>query len=252
MALTDPDSSPLPAGLLQHLRRTPRSTVMAQWIDIPAAWWNGHLAARALPGGPVEADEGTTVLTRAAVFALAAQAREEPVPALRLLWHSLAWGAGHRLRLCDKRLDAVAAMGPDTAGALLVAAARLAVTDARGAYQRLNPGGRPAIAYLGPAFSTKFLYFAGGGTPDHPCSILDSRVTFALHHNGWDSLPPHSTKWPPATYERYLQFARRWATLAKDELSRTVAYDEIEYWLFGRGAPMTRGRMSQDRSASTL
>jgi hypothetical protein len=130
-------------------------------------------------------------------------------------------------------------MGADAADALLMTAATRASTDAWGAYDLLNPGGKPAIAYLGPAFSTKFLNFAGGGTPDHPCSILDSRVTFALHHSGWDSLPADSTGWPTATYERYLQFLRRWAALAEDELDRAVAYDEIEYWLFGKGAPAT-------------
>lgn len=237
MALTDPESCPLPAGLIEHLQRTPRSTVTSQAIDIPAGWWNEHLSARSLPGGPVEPDPGTTVLTRASVFRLAAEAREDPAAALRLLWHALAWGAGHRLRQCDRRIDAIGELGTDRSGTLLAAAARRAATDAWGAYDLLNAGGQPAIPFLGPAFSTKFLYFAGGGAPDHPCLILDSRVTYALHHNGWNSLPPDSTGWPADTYERYLRFVRHWATLAETELSRPVVYDEVEYWLFNQGAP---------------
>lgn len=45
---------------------------------------------------------------------------------------------------------------------LLRRAAGLSMTDPRGAFLLLKPGGN-AISSLGPNFFTKFLYFAGGG-----------------------------------------------------------------------------------------
>ncbi|WP_373559186.1 hypothetical protein [Streptomyces sp. SA15] len=40
--------------------------------------------------------------------------------------------------------------------------------DPAQAYEALRPGGRNGIAYPGPAFSTKVLYFVGSGALDHP------------------------------------------------------------------------------------
>jgi ABC-type transport system substrate-binding protein len=60
----------------------------------------------------------------------------------------------------------------------------------------------PAIAHLGPALFTKYLYFAGAGAPDHPSLILDSRVAVALVDIRWTSLRPE-TGWPAETYQRY-------------------------------------------------
>jgi hypothetical protein len=89
----------------------------------------------------------------------------------------------------------------------------------------LRPGGRNEIRSLGPSFFTKFLYFAGGGSPDHPCLILDRVVATALRdHCGWTSLHP-TGPWPAETYRRYCGLLARWAQdyhCAPDELERTL------------------------------
>ncbi|MDR7170513.1 hypothetical protein J2W56_004264 [Nocardia kruczakiae] len=91
----------------------------------------------------------------------------------------------------------------------------------------LRPGDRSnAIEFLGPAFFTKYLYFAGGGDPDHPCCILDTRVATTLHRAGWSSLPTKGS-WLASAYQRYNDLLADWKT-------RTGAprRDVIERWLF--------------------
>lgn len=94
------------------------------------------------------------------------------------------------------------------------------------AFALLRPGNSNAIRYLGPSFFTKFLYFAGGGAPDHPCLILDRVVATRLRDRcGWTSLHREGP-WPAETYERYCGLLARWG----QETGR--APDEIELKLF--------------------
>lgn len=119
--------------------------------------------------------------------------------ALRLLWHVLAWGSGSKLRLNRRRLDGIS---KDPAAALRHAA-RLSRTDPEAAYQHLAHGADTHLPYLGPAFFTKYLYFAGAGTCDRPSVILDSRVAHALSSRcGWASLSSGGN-WPALTYQGY-------------------------------------------------
>lgn len=108
------------------------------------------------------------------------------------------------------------------------AAARTARTDPAAAYTLIYPGGGTLVASLGPAFLTKFLYFAGHGAAGHPCQILDSRVASALAKAGWASLGPHGG-WPPATYQRYCDLLARWGGQLQ------VRPDILERWLFDTG-----------------
>ncbi|HEX6359956.1 hypothetical protein [Actinophytocola sp.] len=102
-----------------------------------------------------------------------------------LLWRALAWSSGSRLRQKSRRLDSVAA-DVSRAEKLLTAAAEVSRQDPAGACAVLRPDRRNALLSPGPSFFTKFLYFAGGGAPEHPCLILDRVVATALRdHCGW-------------------------------------------------------------------
>ncbi len=150
---------------------------------------------------------------------------------LRLLWHVLAWGSGSRLRLNRRRLDGIS-KAPGAAAAALRDAARLSRTDPEAAYRCLSPGTGTPLPYLGPAFFTKYLYFAGAGAPDHPCLIIDSRVAHALNTRcGWTTLRSGGN-WPPETYQRYCTLLARWAREESDRSGRQVCADQIERWLF--------------------
>ncbi len=116
---------------------------------------------------------------------------------------------------------------------LLAKAVKESRCDPAGAYAVLRQERRNEIRWLGPSFFTKFLYFAGGGAPSHPCLILDRIVATALcEHCGWASL--HRTgPWSAETYQCYCTLLTRWAQAAH------CAPDELERTLFD-GEPMER------------
>src|SRR5690349_1265812 len=157
-------------------RRFPTCLSGEQPIAIKAGWWRDEIRERGLPGTPPAGDQ----LTRADVWA--------PTDVFTLLWRTLAWGSGTRNRVNRSRLAAIAADVPRCED-LLTKAADLSRSDPAAAFALLRPGDTNEIRYLGPSFSTKFLYFAGGGAPGHPCLILDRRVATALRDRcGWTSL----------------------------------------------------------------
>ena len=207
-------------------------------ITVDLDWWNSSLSYRGLPGGPITGmsatgtlvDSGQSVITRGHVFTCATSAADDPESALRLLWHALAWGSGPRYRLNHRRMDSIAA-DPARASEALSVAARLSRLIPIEAYRRLYPDDQTLIGSLGPAFFTKYLYFAGGGNADHPCLILDSRVAASLVRAGWTSLNPGGAS-PATTYGRYVDLLARWRHELTDEKGHTPRGDLIERWLF--------------------
>jgi hypothetical protein len=140
-------------------------------IPVGRPWWTQTLSDHGLE----DTLTGETI-RRADIFALADPAADDPAAALTLLWNSLAWGSGDKRRNNKARIAAIAA-DPDAAAALLQQAAARSRTDPQAAYDLLYPRNRTAISDLGPAFFTKYLYFAGGGDPAHPCAILSASAT---------------------------------------------------------------------------
>ena len=237
MAATDLTALRPPPGCTDWaLAADPHTWVDGHAVTVNLTWWNTSLTERGLGGGPVLGrtrtgeitQTGRAAITRGDLFTLADPAPGTPDDALRLLWHTLAWGAGNKVRLVHKRMDAVAA--DPTAAVALQSAAEKSRTDPRAAYETLNSHGSPRIPHLGAAFFTKYLYAAGAGRAAHPCLILDSRVAAALHRAGWNSLGTGG-RWPAHTYERYCRLLTRWA----DESG--IRPDLIERWLFDAGAP---------------
>lgn len=226
--MTDTTKLPVP----EWLKVPDRDAVAAQHVYVSASWWQSRLDERRLPGSPLrlQRDEAGEFLTRADVWDAAASGGGTDAEVLSLLWHALAWGAGRKaVRNEERRMDAVAA-DPARAADLLRQAAAAAVTAPERAYETLHAKPKGALKQLGPAFGTKFLYFAGRGAAEHPSLILDKRVATALTHAGWASLVPEGG-WPVMTYGRYCALARRWAKELSEEAA-PVAPDQIEYALF--------------------
>jgi hypothetical protein len=226
--MTDTIRLPLPPWLSV----SSRDMLAEQRVEVSSRWWEERLNARGLPGGPlrVQRDEVGEFLTRADVWKVGSAGLDHDEDVLSLLWHALAWGAGIKsVRNEERRMDAVAA-DPAHAADLLRQAAALAPENPQSAYTVLHPRGTGVIRQLGPAFGTKFLYFAGQGVAEHPSVILDKRAATALAQAGWSSLRL-AGGWPPMTYGRYCILAQRWA----DELSQAgapVQADQVEYALF--------------------
>lgn len=220
----------LPEGLLEGLGSPRERQINEHWIRIDPVWWTNALAHHDLPDVPLNVtfdERGRPGISRATIFGLDTQEAAEPN--LPLLIHSLAWGGGLKYRQMRKRLSTFSADIEGTIDALTEAAAA-SRTDPAAAYDVLYPAGRTRLKYLGPAFFTKFLYFAGGGEPSHPCLILDARTSNALKGFGWDGMG--TTGWSASTYVRYCEQLRWWADHAASNLGRPIAADEIERWLF--------------------
>ncbi|WP_418202276.1 8-oxoguanine DNA glycosylase OGG fold protein [Arthrobacter dokdonensis] len=181
------------------------------------------------------AGAGLTSVTRKDLFDLGDQ-----IPtvenAVQLFYYSLAWGLGTRAPRLHQRLDGLVAH-QEKAGQLLVAAWTLVQDGApiREAYGTLITNrGAGRIPWFGPAFSTKFLYFAQGGAANPRYVILDQVVSKNLRQDAWPQSP--TAGWWPETYERYCGLLERWADHAGERLdgARPVRADEIEITLFRR------------------
>jgi hypothetical protein len=198
----------------------PLHAIFEQAIVINPEWWEKLLIEHGMTADTLVSSSPT----RADVFALGDAALSSAHDAEVLLWNAVAWGAGKKPRLIRKRMAAVEQDRPRLPE-LLREAAVMSRSDPVAAYARLRPRAN-AIKYLGPAFFTKFLYFAGCGNPDHPCCILDDRVAHSLQSAGWKSLPRRSDWWP-STYGRYVDLLIRW----KKEVG-AARLDLIERYLF--------------------
>ena len=209
--------------------------VQAHAIPANADRWSKAIADRGLPSlqGKL-AEPGHTTISRAEVFD---QADREVTTenAFQLLYYSLAWGLGIRAPRLHVRLDALAT-DQDRFGELLVKAWKSARNGAPAAeaYSVLTTDrGSGRIRQFGPAFATKFLYFAQGAAAEPRLLILDAVVAGNL----FEAWPDAATwGWHPETYGRYCDLMANWAgqATAQTNGSRRVRADELELALFRR------------------
>ncbi len=91
----------------------------------------------------------------------------------------------------------------------------------------VEPG---AIKQLGPAFGSKYLYFAGGGARDHPSLILDARVARPAGRHFPQSVD--GTHWRTAVYtELMAQWSKQLSTA-----QQPVTGDMLEFALFDKSS----------------
>lgn len=228
------ENAPLPDDIFARLPGS--SAVLSHSVSVDSDRWTRALAARGLPAAQGKlAGAGRTSVTRKEVFDIGDQTPTVE-NAFQLFYYSLAWGLGTRAPRLHQRLDGLAAH-QEKAGQLLVAAWTLVQDGAPPgeAYRTLTTDrGAGRIPWFGPAFSTKFLYFAQGSTVHPQHVILDQVVTRNLRLDAWPQAP--TAGWWPETYERYCRLLERWAYQAGDRLggARRVRADEIEIALFRR------------------
>ena len=114
---------------------------------------------------------------------------------------------------CATSASAVGASRPWPAGCRattsLADSVALSASDPKGAYDLLYPGGRSALHSLGPAFGTKFPYFAGTRATAHRSLVLDQRVATTLRERaGWAGL--RDWGWSAETYSSYCDLLESW------------------------------------------
>jgi hypothetical protein len=194
--------------------------VLAQAFAYRPEWWRRYIhdpwwpdLLDRLPEDPER--PGYLTISRRDVFSLAADTT--PEGRVRLLVAAYVWGTGSSAFLVGRRARTF------TRSNLTETAAKLgAVTDLMhidgpvAAYDSLLARQPNHIKFMGPAFFTKYLYFAAG----HPTTvrpqplILDKFVALSLNkHYGW-CLP--TTGWSASTYDRYLNHAAEKAAAVGD------------------------------------
>lgn len=213
-------------------RQEPIRWVPSTWLrQFPA----GSLAARylnELDGQPLDR---TTVLDVAGrIPALSEVGRAFEVERLFLL--SQVWGYGtvgygaHRTATIMKRTQFISAVG--RVHEVLMDSGAVA------AYEAMRRGGPYNLSGLGPAFATKFIYFAGYGMvpPGSPEPLVLDRLVGAALHIGEPSVfgPRTGRGWNSGSYSSYLD-AAEWVC-ANASLGRLTPAD-VEFMLFciGRG-----------------
>ncbi|MFJ1582222.1 hypothetical protein ACIOC1_02780 [Streptomyces sp. NPDC088197] len=209
-----------------------REAVLAQaipfdrdrWISrLPdPAWWPVALDACPRDGRWQRVDRRTVF--RVAESADSVEGRRH------LLVASLVWGSGTKALTVDRRARIFAdpAAAADIDARLTAALGTLRTHGPVEAYRALKSGQR--IRFLGPAFFTKVLYFAGhdGGADPRPL-ILDSVVSRALRKAGLVDGGWPNNGWTPLQYERYLEGVCAYAE------RRGVLPDQVEAALFACG-----------------
>lgn len=202
---------------------------------IPLRFWK---LIDGLPGAPLAGeplDESAVWISRGTLFDLAEAARTDQSgeSALRLYWATLAWGTGSPNRNNKRRVEAIRG-NIGEAGRVLQESAELSTQDPYAAFMLLHPRGRNRLGFLGPSFSTKFLYFAGGGDPKHPCQIVDSKAlatTYRITGEQAFDMPHGRYNYDVGTYLRVLTRFEELAESASTN-KRTISADEVERWAF--------------------
>lgn len=189
------DDLSLPGPLSDWLEGKDDSTVFDDTASIDA-----EKLEKTLGEHDFSADLLDGEVSRAHLFELAEEAPFSAEASLNLLWNSLAWQTGPEdLPRIAAELDP----GPHTSA--LMEAAALAGSDPTGAFRALNSGKR-TIPGLGPELFTAYLYFAGGGAPEHPSLIFTDTIAGTLQEFDWEFSPGRAGE-----YARYSGLARVWA-----------------------------------------
>ncbi|GAB4085058.1 hypothetical protein GCM10028784_16880 [Myceligenerans cantabricum] len=258
---TAPEDLEIPPYVTTWLGHRDRSVLAHGFTqnELKTTWWTDAIRSEGLaPGKDVAITlpptmDGPSKLTRSALFDMAKRldAHDDDDQWLVFLWHVLAWGSGRSRRNNRARIRAFAdpANRGDRVLLLRQAAEHARGGDTRSAYSTLIRPGGGTIPAFGPAFFTKFLYFAAGDGPcgeaapaeGRRCLIFDARVARNLHAAGWTTLPHRrssfSANWYTDTYVSYCDLLHRWAVQQSELLGAPVAPDEFERALFtGRSA----------------
>jgi hypothetical protein len=197
-----------------QLVATLRKTEHTEYIDrhgfgcaqLKPGWWDHRGITIDLPSCP----DGEPALTRGDLFQMARDVSDD-ASLLAFLWHVLAWGSGTSRRNNVRRIDSCEQHIPLLRSAFDAARG----SDPRTAYGTLIRRGGAQIPHFGPAFFSKFLYFASEDSTPR-CLILDARVARSLWSLGWSMAPTYrgrsfSYNWYTDTYVSYCTLLESWA-----------------------------------------
>ena len=214
--MTESDS--VPRSLLDAV--SDRTDVGDHEIRVSGPKWTAALGPDVVPA----ALQSATTISRDAVFAVAADAVRGEASPTALFVASMMWGFGP-VGYGAWRTKQMLQSG-DSAPRLYRVLDRVTAGGATEGYSALATSER--IRGLGPAFGTKYLYFAGFRTGAEPRPLILDRVVADWIAKSTD-LRLNPWKWDTTTYATYLHTIRRWS----DTCDR--APDVIEHAIFKLG-----------------
>jgi hypothetical protein len=160
-------------------------------------------------------------LDREAIRAASREAAEGPAQAVRAFMATMIWGYG-RVGYGPWRTRRVLEETPEAPLKLTTAAALVRADGGPVAYRAMTSALR--LRFLGPAFGTKYLYFAPSQPDNPPALILDRLVAGWLNRHAGTRINPIT--WAPSTYKHYVGLLVEFA----EELD--VGPDAIEERIF--------------------
>ena len=223
---------PLPEIVLDGLSGP--ESVLAHTAKVDSDRWQDGIRGRGLPAPEGKLASGGWIrLSRKEVFDLGGQAPSKSA-VFQLLYHSLAWGLGPKAPRMHARLDGLARDPGMARDLLLHAWEEIRAGESPSSVYRVlvSQRGFARIPWFGPAFATKFMYFAQGSAVTPRCLILDSRVAGKLRVTAWPDA--RLDGWVARDYEAYCELLQRWAAEATSLGSAVIPVraDAIEYELF--------------------
>ncbi|SFT60828.1 hypothetical protein SAMN05660657_01832 [Geodermatophilus amargosae] len=183
------------------------TVVLDQATTVSLRAWQAALPLEWLPPAFRDSDNRRIRVQRRDVFALAEQAHT-PVGAVHTYVAAAAWGSRSG-REVSRRLRAFTDVEA-VAAKLAAVTGILAADGAEAGFTALLHGDQ-RIAHVGPAFGTKFLYFAGYKcVPSGPQPlILDENTGVAVQR--LTGAPCPYVQVSPTDYAGYLRMLHRWA-----------------------------------------
>lgn len=181
-----------------------------------SAWWTRYFKEELSYFWPPRLDEpghdesGYRWLSRSDLFALAATVSDHPE--LHTAVAAYVWGVGKNAYSIGWLVRAFTTNAETVEDNLRRAASILERDGAVAAYESMQSNGPAKTKFMGPAYFTKFLFFAGY---HHPAVmglrplILDKRVATALRARGVFGPRAGDTGWPSDLYERYLVYCEQ-------------------------------------------
>ncbi|GAA2025538.1 hypothetical protein WDZ16_10290 [Pseudokineococcus marinus] len=222
---------------LESLEALPtRTQIDAHSVRYRPQWWRTRVPSTCWPTSldGLPADEHKPRWHRISRSDVAHLAADHTAPGrVRLLVAAYVWGTGSSGFLFGRNTRWLKSDLGDVGGRLTSAAHVLLTQGAGAAYSSMLRGGDNAVAYVGPAFFTKYLYFTASGVtvPGPRPLILDRRVASALRSH--TDLGTSKQGWSVAEYEAYLARASAFAD------RHGVGPDAVELALFRAGGSRT-------------
>lgn len=207
--------------------------ILNHGFDLATAWWKSELGkVDWAPSGPIAVPTERVRIDRQRLFQMASEVQTGDVDPVDFTLSVILWGSGSSRRNNRARIQSIV----NVEGRLvLTKALDLATTDAEASFATFRPNRRNALAYVGPAFFTKLMYFVGAGNQSHNAYIVDHRVLRTLSRTAEGAGLRAIHNYGPSTYRQACAALEEIASTARvsgyPELANCTG-DLVERWAF--------------------